>query len=439
MGTRVNRLRAGALALLITAGVPLLGAPPASAQQQPPTEDLYALVEPSVVQLGVGWGGFVNYPTVDGTTVWSEQITGVSRCSGFFVTTTGHIVTAGHCVEPTTGREVLIKTMLQQQVDQGLLTQAEAQALVPEALAGWLVEGATPASAITRAIHAIQPKETPGAVLTDSRSAQLLDLRAFEEGDLALLKVETTGAVPIPLAETDPRIGTQVTSIGFPSSVSQAVDASLVRASFKSGTVSSTQVSEGGVARIEVNADLGSGMSGGPTVDALGNAVGVNSFLVRGDEQAFNFITDTSDLRDWVGAKNLQLAALRSPPADTGAAPANSSSGIPVWALAVMGAALLLLVGLGAILLVRGRRAAPAQHPAPASPPVGAFTDEHGRAGAPTGSSVPTYSPAPRPSWSPHPTGQTPAEPPPPGRCPRCAQGNATAARYCSNCGASLT
>ena len=45
-----------------------------------------------------------------------------------------------------------------------------------------------------------------------------------------------------------------------------------------------------------MNADISGGMSGGPTVNANGEVIGVNSFTISGEEQAFNFITDTRDL-----------------------------------------------------------------------------------------------------------------------------------------------
>jgi len=60
--------------------------------------------------------------------------------------------------------------------------------------------------------------------------------------------------------------------------------------------VSSRHISERGVAGLEVNADISGGMSGGPTVNANGEVIGVNSFTISGEEQAFNFITDTRDL-----------------------------------------------------------------------------------------------------------------------------------------------
>ena len=118
--------------------------------------------------------------------------------------------------------------------------------------------------------------------------------------------------MPLPVSATDPTSGTAVTSVGFPGSVQSVVDASRVRASFKTGSVSSQQISELGVPRTEINADLSGGMSGGPTVDALGNVVGINSSKIVGD-QAFNFITDASDLHGWLTAKGVTLTAANVP------------------------------------------------------------------------------------------------------------------------------
>ena len=54
--------------------------------------------------------------------------------------------------------------------------------------------------------------------------------------------------------------------------------------SFKSGTASSQQVSETGVAGTEVNADLSGGMSGGPTVDSDTGEKGKFFFLDDDDQ-----------------------------------------------------------------------------------------------------------------------------------------------------------
>lgn len=325
-------------------------------------EDVYATVEPSVVQLGILWSGFVGLESPEGM-IWSEELEGGSYCSGFFVSPSGHIATAGHCVDPAVGRERLINVYLDTLVEDGTLTAAEAEETYASSANSFRVEGFDDGSPIEREVYVGQPKAVDGAVVSDPVMAQVVDFRPFDEGDIALLKVEAGETPALPLAEQDPRSGAAVTAIGFPGSVSDFTDPTRVRASFKSGTVSNQQVRDG-VAVTEVNADIGKGMSGGPTIDQYGNALGINSAGVDTDGN-FNFITDTSDMREYLGARGISLASPRSAPeaaatsepaAAATALPAGDgrSSGMPGWAWGVI-AGVLLLAGLLGMLLMKRR------------------------------------------------------------------------------------
>ncbi|MEX0650531.1 MAG: hypothetical protein WD186_00705, partial [Actinomycetota bacterium] len=64
---------------------------------------------------------------------------------------------------------------------------------------------------------------------------------------------------------------------------------------FKDGQINSKKTREGGLLPVyEMSAALSGGMSGGPTVDLSANVVGVNSFNIVGETEAFNFITPSS-------------------------------------------------------------------------------------------------------------------------------------------------
>ena len=291
----------------------------ATAETLTAEQALNASIEPSVVQLYIEWNGYVAFPTDEGST-WSEELTVASICTGFFVSETGQIATAGHCVDPVEGRHALVDQLLGDLVAQGWLLPEEAAGLVGTAYANWAVEGLDAGSEPQRTIYAVQPKAVEGIAIEDPLAVQLVDYRPFEQGDVALLKADVTGTVPLPVTAADPTSGTSVTSVGFPGSVQSVVDASRVRASFKTGSVSSQQISDQGVPRTEINADLSGGMSGGPTVDSLGNVVGVNSSKINGD-QAFNFITDASDLHDWLTAKGVTLAGTNVPTPEPTAEP----------------------------------------------------------------------------------------------------------------------
>ena len=314
--------------------------------------------EKSIVLVGVSWEGYVLHPDATGAPVWSAPVSVMSGCTGWFAAEDGHIVTAGHCVDPAEGRAAILQQFL---VDNNMQDRAA------EAFANWPVEGLEQGSDPVRVVQVVQPPAVEGAVITDPITVQVVDHQPFADGDLALLKAnglsEATPALPI--AEEPAAIGDPVTSIGFPDTVAAVTDVSRIRASFKSGTVSSSQVSPDGVAGTEVNAELSYGMSGGPTINERGEVLGVNSFITLGDATNFNFITDAAALRTYLERLDVELVPTSSAPApSTGTTPASRTDEkgffetIPVWAYAVAGAGLVLVVGLSTMAVALRRRPA---------------------------------------------------------------------------------
>ena len=324
--------------------------------------------EKSVVLVGVSWQGYVLHPDATGAPVWSDPVSVMTGCTGWFAADDGHIVTAGHCVDPAEGRAAIL---------QQFLSDNNALDLAPEAYANWPVEGLEQGSDPARIVQVVQPPAVEGAVIPDPITVQVVDYQPFADGDLALLKAnglpEATPALPI--AEEPAAIGDPLTAIGFPDTVAAVTDVTRIRASFKSGTVSSSQVSPDGVAGTEVNAELSFGMSGGPTINDRGEVLGVNSFMTLGVARNFNFITDATALRTYLERLDVDLApppaATPSPTAsgDTLAAPRTAQGffeAIPVWAYAAAGVGLVLVVGLTAVALRRRPARAAAFTPAAA-------------------------------------------------------------------------
>jgi hypothetical protein len=340
---KVRRGRA-LLATLIAALAVLLSfahSPPAYAAE-PLSPQSPGDAEKSIVLVGMLWDGFVQVPaayTGTGSAEWT-QLQAAGFCTGWFASESGHIVTAGHCVDPAEGRFSLLTTLLE---------QLNAMELLPEAYANWEVEGLAEGSPVGLTVQVVQPRQVDGAVVPDPLAVRVLDVRPYDQGDLALLRLEglqkPTPALSV--AEASAEIGDPLTAIGFPGSVSQVVDGTRIRASFKSGTASSQQVSLGGVAGTEINADLSPGMSGGPAIDAQGRALGVNSFLIAGEQQNFNFITGTEALREYLEEQNVPL---RDPaPSDESS---NDPSGpVPFLANGLPGGNLAWIVGAAALLV----------------------------------------------------------------------------------------
>ncbi|GAB3348901.1 hypothetical protein GCM10027300_11500 [Modestobacter lapidis] len=366
--------RALATAVLGTvAGAVLLATPPSALAAEPTaTAGSPGDAEKSLVYLQTFWQGYVEFP-MDGEWYRSDEPVEVyaGQCSGWFASAEGHIVTAGHCVEDDGARELVLEQFL---------TAADAPELLPEAIDGWRVVGTEGEAEPTRVVIASQPSAVDGAVLDDPLTVQVVDWQPFENGDVALLKANqlATATPPLAVATDPPAVGDPVTAMGYPGSVQDVSNVDRLRASFKSGTVSSVQTSDTGVVHTEINADLSGGMSGGPTVDADGRVLGVNSFLVRGEEQGFNFITDGEALRGFLERHGVEGAPEAGTedvgPAGSGqqlpgssrfSATASPAGSLPEWPyLAGGGAGAVLLAAGGAFLLGRrgSRRPAPCSH-----------------------------------------------------------------------------
>src|SRR4051794_13880305 len=300
---RLSRRRLmGAVGAATLATAALAGAAAAPAQAEPrgavvpspssaPTqEQIDAQSERSVVQLAIEYEAYVDSPDANGD--WyrsSEPVQVAFSCTGWFVDTTGDIVTAGHCVDP---KDPEVKTAL---VDEFL----QEQDITDSDTAAWAektftLENSSGDAQPEQTVLAYQSPDVDGAVLTNANGtvAHVQAFKPFDDEDLALLNVVTKKSTPaLPVAASTPDVGAPVTSIGFPGAASGGAGAQ--QASFKTGTISSRQVLPSGVARLEVNADIGQGMSGGPTIDATGAVVGVNSALNGDGHGDFNWITDT--------------------------------------------------------------------------------------------------------------------------------------------------
>ncbi len=379
--------------------------------------------------MGITWEGFVQYPIDAGTLAWSDPVSVFATCTGWFASEEGHIVTAGHCVDPVEGKGALIEQFL---------AQEGAEYLLPEALATWPVEGELEGSDPLRSVEVVQPPAVDGTVITTPMTVQVLDYQPLRDGDVAVLKANglTEPSPALPVAISPAAIGDDVTAIGFPGSVQAVSDISRIRASFKSGTVSSSQISPDGVAGTEVNADISGGMSGGPTINGQAEVLGVNSFIINGEQRNFNFITDASALRSYLERQYIELAAAASTPVPDAPRPEpvaerEESSGTPVWLFAVAGVAILALGG--ALMVLLRRRSTPQAAGYPAGP----------MAQGPMG-----QAPMPQAPMAPAPMGQAPMPQVPAPRAPvgqvvpdtsadhGCHHGNnPPGARFCQDCG----
>ena len=273
-------------------------APPPSGpspQQATPTERAAAEARPAVVYLTETFSGYVADET--GTYFNDGNPFELSAtCTGFGVNPDGYIATAGHCVDTTSPegiRSDFITAAARQVVD--VVPDLALADVVAFGMANWSVEGAAKGSPIDARISVISGAITGTGTTGQALPARVVDFRPFSQGDVALLKVETTDLPSVELAgDSDVQIGTPLLSVGYPASADAVTDPGL-EPSNKDGQVSSKKT-VGTVPVYETSAALTPGMSGGPTIDLEGRVLGVNSFMPAGESQAFNFIAPAAGL-----------------------------------------------------------------------------------------------------------------------------------------------
>ena len=297
---------AGFVALGLTVLVPTAAAaaPESVSSKAPPStpeERARTLTEPATVYLEVSWKTWVNtHADSDVLGTYLGPFSFTMRCSGFIVNPSGYVATAGHCVDPGVNGALptAIGKAVAGLVADGLVTNSNAaiNRVVNHALGYWTLEGSIAGSAPERTIRVQHGVAVVGKKATEWGSARLIEFKPLEEGDVALLKVEASD-LPVVTLATGAQIvtGTKVLSVGYPASSDSVTDKSL-SPTFKDGEVNSTtKTREGGLLPVyEISAALSGGMSGGPTVDLNGDVVGINSYTIVGESQAFNFITPTS-------------------------------------------------------------------------------------------------------------------------------------------------
>lgn len=291
-------------------GTALAQAPAAS--EPTPAQKAEAIAEPSVVFIQTEWTGWLmNGELADvlsETGTGAPQFTVTTTCTGFIANPEGYIVTAGHCVDNQSmeygGKGLIIQAAVSRAVDEGYIRPRLADDVVKYGYANWRVEGKDSGSPPDRVVGVFPSKAAFGTEATNPIPATVTDYKPFNQGDVALLKVQTDD--PMPALEVSPEAaadGAAVVALGYPGSVSDVVDASS-EPSMKDGTVSGSRT-VGGVPFTEISAATSPGMSGGPVVDTQGRVVGTVSWTPGAETQPFNFITATSAIRELLGSHSV--------------------------------------------------------------------------------------------------------------------------------------
>lgn len=269
--TRVLAAGAAALTRTLVGAGPALAATPtpapspsaaASPQQATPTERAAPEVRPAIVYVTEKFTAYVADETgryFNNGNPYELSVT----CAGFGVNRGGYVATAGHCIDTycPNGIKGDFITAAARDVIAAVPGVTSAQA-VDFGVANWTVEGKAKGSAIDTQI-AVVTGSVQGGGKPQSLPARVVEARPFTQGDVALLKVETTDLPSVELdTDADVQIGTPLLSIGYPASADAVTDPSL-EPSNKDGQVSAKKT-VGSVPVHETSAALTPGMSGGP-------------------------------------------------------------------------------------------------------------------------------------------------------------------------------
>jgi serine protease Do len=276
---------------------------PAPVTTGTPVQKTVALVSPATVYIEQDWRAWVRVPKGSELTYFDGYVNDGyafewgTRCTGFVVNPTGYVFTAGHCVDKGEegARDTALGLAVQWLIDQGYIYQRDFDYWLNEAHLLWGVEGEEKGSDPDLEIYVQRGVAAGGLKTGEAFPARLVDYSPWSEGDGALLKVEASDLPTVLVAPSSSiSIGTDVLSVGYPGSTDAVTDASY-EPTFKDGQINAEKTREGGLLPVyEISAAMSGGMSGGPTVNLNGEVVGVNSFGIVGETEAFNFITPAS-------------------------------------------------------------------------------------------------------------------------------------------------
>ena len=265
------------------------------------------LVQPSVVYETITWSGYV-YDRFNKQYVQDQPFTVTMQCTGFVVNPNGYVATAGHCVDPDGGKDSIRRTAAEWALE-NYYDYPEALT-VEDVIGDYRVDilgddNQVHRNQADRKVGVSWGASVSGVKVQKQKPARVLGFQDFDEGDGALLKVDETDLNAIELADTSGvEINQGVVAIGYPAIIDSFTDPDLTP-TFDSGNVSSIKtVADGLLSVFQLSAELSGGMSGGPTVDAEGRVIGVNSAHFVGEP--FNYAVPAERIKELLGSAGVE-------------------------------------------------------------------------------------------------------------------------------------
>ncbi|BBY39152.1 hypothetical protein MMAN_32860 [Mycobacterium mantenii] len=315
------RARCGrALALVSAAVLAVLITSPgiATADDRPqanPQERAAAMIRPAVMYLGAQAYGMVRLPNGRNLSQLGEgtnmPFIATWSCTAFVVNPDGWVATAGHCVDPETAKQLILKRAAGEYISE---FPDAPESRDPAAAADWLaknarVEGDSVDGGPQMSVTLVYGS---GTNVAGKLAANVADFRPLSKGDVALLKLEKRNLPSSELAtDADVSIGTPILAVGYPESTRNITGPSLDPTN-KSGTVSKKSMM-GPASEYEIDAPVTEGMSGGPAIELNGKVIGISSFAPAGEPQPFNFVAPADSLAAMMAGKGVKA---RLGPAD---------------------------------------------------------------------------------------------------------------------------
>ena len=277
------------------------------------TDQLQAVVQPSIVYESITWKGFVwdvdNHKYI-GKNNNAKEFTVKMQCTGYVVNPEGWIATAGHCVDTRDGKKAVIETAAQWAVANGFYVfGTTVDSLIQNQhyrVNTFDDDDKLKRNTVDRTVVASWGAAVSGVDIEKSKPAFVRAFHKHEDGDAALLKVDETDLNAIKLGNSENvSINDDVVAIGYPAIIDSYTDADLTP-TFDPGTITSRKtVADGLLPVLQMSAQLSGGMSGGPTVTPDGTVIGTNVSHFPGEP--FNYaipIEQVKELMDSTGVDN---------------------------------------------------------------------------------------------------------------------------------------
>jgi serine protease Do len=298
-------LARSAAALAAALAITVCSAAPAAATVVEPeepagSERAVATVRPALVRVTATFAGRV-HNREGGYANNGQPYAFVFTCTGFGVHPDGYIATVGYCIDANdpSVRELFIQSAAEEAVASS--PDIPLGQMIEFGRSAWDIEGTTPGTPIASQIRVTGIAGAP----PDGMFARVVDNRPIGQGDVGLLKVDTTNLPTLELATgTALAVGMPLFAAGYPEGVGERIGPGATPSIEKA--VVDQAATDGGRPVYRTDNAMEVGMGGGPAFDESGRVLGINSVRMSADQQLFNLVVPISGFTDLLGRNGVR-------------------------------------------------------------------------------------------------------------------------------------